>query len=101
MIEINAGVIVTMLIAICGAAIGYGALRKTVEEQSTTLTKIGDIQSDCVTRAFCESRHDVLDQIVREHVKTVKNLDNFARWWLATHGKSPEEIKRIMINGNT
>ena len=101
MIDLSAGVIVSTLIAICGVAVGYGALRKTVDEHAMKITKIGDIQSNCVTGAFCESRHDVLDQIFREHVKTVKNLDNFARWWLATHGKSPEEIKRIMNNGNT
>ena len=98
--DIQVGALVGAMAAIVGAAVGYGKLWRNVDTSVGMLKDISAKLEDCVTHSECERTHDEYNRVRDMHDRSINGLLNFARWWLAANGKSPDEIRRILNNEN-
>lgn len=103
---------------VMGVGIGIGMFRSTVKQVKEDLEKIkrrqarlrGEddggvplymLRSDCKTlrhdcRMDSESKMEDVVQDLLGHTKSIKALDNFARWWMQKEGLKIEDINRIL-----
>lgn len=88
-----------LMLAMIGAAVGYGSLKRSVNLHEETLGCHEKRLMDLVSEKTCIDQHEELKKIHARHATSIRGLENFARWWLAVNGKSPSEISDI-LSGN-
>lgn len=98
MIDLQTGNLITILVVVASAAAGYGGMRNMTRRAEKDLQLIHDKIADMVSLDACTASHAALNQELKSHVRSIRGLENFARWWLAVNGKSPDEIQRILAN---
>lgn len=56
-----------------------------------------DIRENCAKLRL--TRQDMIDNDISEHTRTIKALENFARWWMQKEGLKIEDINKILAGG--
>ena len=98
------GIAGTVILAMIGAAVGYGKLKARAQTNSKT---IENMRQSFVPKTECTERHERVEETIQQlkatadhQTKSLAAMTNYARYILTKEGLNPAEINDVLENGN-